>query len=306
MKTFTSFSDIETQTHKTAVALGTFDGIHIGHQKIISRAVTLAKQTGGISVVFTFSNHPLSVINPRLCPPQIVTQDYKAELIADLGVDILFSIPFTDELLKLPPENFIELLCRHLNPGDVVVGPNYHYGYKGKGNSESLRHAADNHGFSVHIHPAVYQNGVLVSSTSIRQLILEGEVKKAAVLLGRAPRTSGVVVAGDGRGRGLGFPTANMAIDNLLVVPGNGIYAVYVYIDGKRYAGVANIGINPTFNGTNRHIEIYIINFSKNIYGQNIAVDYLAKLRDEKTFASVDELKSQIHLDIENANKIFK
>lgn len=305
MKIFTHLAKIGEPPQKSVVALGTFDGVHIGHQKIINQAVRLAEENGDLSVVFTFSNHPLSIIDHRRCPPQIATPEYKAELIAALGVDVLLTIPFTKEFLKISSDDFITLLLEYLHPRKVIVGPNYHYGYKGKGNPETLEEAGSKNAFEVLVHPAVYEDHLLVSSTKIRQLIQEGKIERASRLLGRSPRVSGVVVAGDGRGRGLGYPTANIALGRHLVYPGNGIYAVYVHSNGQRYAGVANIGVNPTFNGTTRHIEVFILNFTGNIYGQNIEVDFLAKLRDEKHFAGVDELTKQIALDIEKAGKYF-
>jgi len=307
MKIFTHLADLKQQQFpKTAVALGTFDGVHIGHQKIIRQAVDLAASYGGASVVFTFANHPLSVINPRRCPPQIVTNEYKAELIQSLGVDILLSIPFTQEFLQLAPEEFIVLLLSHLHPANLVIGPNYHYGHKGSGTPDTLKTAGFNHGFNVVVHPAVYVQNIMVSSTSIRRFIHEGNIDQATLLLGRPPRIGGMVVSGDGRGKMLGYPTANIAIDNMLVIPSNGVYAVKVQIDDKRYNAVANIGINPTFTGQTRRIEVFLLNFEGNLYDRIILVDFLAKLRAEITFNSVSELTNQIAQDISSAQKYYQ
>ncbi|MDR3592202.1 MAG: bifunctional riboflavin kinase/FAD synthetase [Negativicutes bacterium] len=306
MKTYTHLTDLPRQIRKTAVALGTFDGIHIGHQKIITAAVELAAKAGSASVVFTFSNHPLTVIDPRRCPPQITTADEKARLIAALNVDILLSIPFTKDFLQLAPREFIALLVKHLRPGHLIVGPNYHYGYKGEGTPENLKAAGEASGFDVFVHPAVYLHSQLVSSTSIRQLIQQGRVNQARHLLGRPPRISGSVIVGDRRGRNLGFPTANIAIDDSLVTPGNGVYAVRSQVAGKHYNGVANIGHNPTFPANTRRIEVFLLDFSGDLYGQNIDVDFLEKLRDEKKFASVDELTAQIAEDIRTAHKYYE
>jgi len=306
MKIFTQLADLKQQQFsQTAVALGTFDGVHIGHQKIIHQAVGLAASSGGASVVFTFANHPLSVINPRRCPPQIVTAEYKSELIQNLGVDVLLSIPFTEDFLRLTPEEFIILLLSHLKPANLVIGPNYHFGHKGSGTPETLKIAGQKHGFNVVVHPAVYVQNIMASSTSIRRFIHEGNIDQATLLLGRPPRVGGTVVTGDGRGKKLGYPTANIAIDNKLVIPANGVYAVEVQLDDKRYNGVANIGINPTFTEQTRRIEVFLLDFDANLYDQIILVDFLAKLRDEKAFHSVDELTNQIAQDISNAQKYY-
>lgn len=306
MKTFTQITDLPRQLTKTAIALGTFDGVHIGHQKIIGTAVDLANKNGGTSVVFTFSNHPIEMIDPRRTPPQIVTQAEKARLIAGLGVDILLSVAFTKEFLQLKPQEFIDLLIKYLHPSHLVIGPNYHYGYKGEGTPTTLQSAGAASGFEVIVHPAVSFHSQLASSTSIRQLILQGNVRQATLLLGRPPRFSGTVIAGDRRGRKLGYPTANLGIDDRLVTPGNGVYAVRGRVGDNQYNGVASVGSNPTFPGKTRRIEVYLLDFSGDLYGQTMDVDFLEKLRDEKKFASVEELTAQIAADVEAARKYYE
>lgn len=305
MKKFPQLADINQYFPKTAVALGTFDGVHIGHQKIISQAVDLGRESGGSSVVFTFDNHPLSVINPRHCPPQIITPADKATLIANLGADALLSIPFTRDFLNLSPQDFISLLVENLQPEYLVVGPNYHFGYKGAGTPDTLRQAGDKYGFTVIIHPAVYIQKTLVSSTTIRKYIQEGRVDQAAALLGRSPSFRGEVIVGDGRGRKIGFPTANLTVDQNLVIPGNGVYAVLINIDSVVHKGVANIGVNPTFQVNPRRIEVYIFDYSRDLYGQTITIDFLHKLRNERKFTGVEELSRQIRHDIEEARKYY-
>ncbi|MDR3563570.1 MAG: bifunctional riboflavin kinase/FAD synthetase [Negativicutes bacterium] len=305
MQIFTQLSEIPRPFEKTAIALGTFDGVHIGHQKIIGRAVELAKQSGSTSVVFTFTNHPLSVIDPKRCPPQIITTDYKAELIADLGVDILLSVPVTKEFLQMAPQEFIDLMHDKLHPAYIVVGPNYHFGFRGAGTPATLQEAEALQGFEAVIHPAVSIQDTLVSSTAIRQYIQQGDVGMASRLLGRPPRFSGLVSTGDGRGRKIGYPTANMVINDRLVTPGNGVYAVRVQVGTERYNGVANVGTNPTFGGMNRRMETHLIDYHGDLYGQTIAVDFLAKLRDEQKFTSVDQLTAQIAADLLAAQKYY-
>jgi riboflavin kinase/FMN adenylyltransferase len=305
MKQFSRLTDLKGQFSQTAVALGTFDGIHIGHQKIINQAVQLGRSLGLASVVFTFANHPLSRIDPRRCPPQIITVEYKAQLIAALGVDILLSLPFTSKFLHLSPEAFIELLLTYLRPAQVVVGPNYSFGYRGAGTPQMLERAGQQHGFAVNILPAVYKEDILVSSTAIRQLIQAGDVVPAAALLGRPVRISGPVAAGHRRGHILGYPTANLAIEPALVTPGDGVYAVCVAQGDQKFRGLANIGDNPTFADGRRRIEVHILGFTGDIYGQTIGVDFLGKLRGERKFCDAKALQAQIAQDIRDAQKYY-
>jgi riboflavin kinase/FMN adenylyltransferase len=287
------------------IALGTFDGIHIGHQKIISRAVDLAKKINGTSVVFTFSNHPLSVVAPERCPLQLVTQDYKAELIQSLGVDILLTIPFTPEFLELSATQFLTLALENLSPKHIVVGPNYFFGYKRSGTPEVLQHAGIQHGFNVEIHPTVYVNNTIVSSTLIRQMVTAGNVEQAAHLLGRQFQIKGIVIHGAKRGRELGYPTVNLEIANDMVLPADGVYAVSVTIENTQYNGIANIGNNPTFNGVDRRLEVHILDFSGNLYGQSVVVSFLKHIRGQITFSSPTELKLQIYHDIKAAQVYY-
>ncbi|HMM21610.1 MAG TPA: bifunctional riboflavin kinase/FAD synthetase [Selenomonadales bacterium] len=308
MEICTRLTDVQGRLRQTAVALGTFDGVHLGHQTIISHAAKLARRAGGPSVVFTFSNHPLSVINPKRCPPLIITQEEKVARIAALGIDVLLTVPFTRELLQLPPRDFVALLADVLQPAYVVVGPNFTFGYKGAGTPELLRQGGKENGFEVVIPAALHVGKVLVSSTAIRQLIQRGKVQQAATLLGRPFKVTGRVAAGDGRGgRILGFPTANIAVSDQLVSPGDGVYAVQIAVgDGHNpYKGLANVGSNPTFSGKTRRIEVHILDFAGDLYGQTIAVDFLAKIRDEKTFDGVNSLKAQIARDISAAQQYY-
>lgn len=306
MQVYTRLADLHGKVANTAVALGTFDGLHVGHQHIISQAVTLARKSGGPSVVFTFSNHPLSVIDPTRCPPLIVTPAYKAELIAALGVDILLSVAFDRRLLGLAPDAFISLLVDNLRPSYIVVGPNYSFGHRGAGTPDMLARTGEHRGFEVIIPEGVEKDGTLVSSTRIRQLLAAGEVTRAASLLGRPFRIGGLVTTGEGRGRGLGFPTANINPADGQVIPADGVYAAYVQSGGVRYRGVVNIGPNPTFQGRHRRIEVHILDFAGNLYGQPILVDFLARIRDERTFSGAAELKAQIARDIAAANGYYK
>lgn len=301
MKIFTQLNDLSQQFPRIIVALGTFDGLHIGHQQIISRAVELARTIDGTSVVFTFSNHPLSIVDPDRCPLQIVTYEDKNKLIEGMGVDILLTIPFTPRFLVLSPAEFIALLLKILRPVYIVVGPNYSFGYKGTGTPEMLKSAGDTYGFKTEIQQAVYVDDTIVSSTIIRQLIAQGNVHQAARLLGRPLQIKGTVITGDQRGRTLGYPTANLTINEGLAIPDDGVYVVQILIDKVQYTGVANVGTNPTFNGSERRIEIYILKFTGNLYGQTVTVSFLERIRGEITFTTAEQLKKQISLDIKVA-----
>ena len=304
MEIFNNIVKLDACFPGITIALGAFDGIHIGHQKIISRAVNLAKEINGTSVVFTFSNHPLSVVAPQRCPLQLITQQYKAELIQELGVDILLTIPFTAHFLQLSALQFINLVMENLSPKQIVVGPNYFFGYKRSGTPEFLEEAGVQHGFNVEIHPIVYVNDTIVSSTLIREMITEGNIEKAAQFLGRPVQLSGIVIHGDKRGRELGYPTINLSISNQLIVPADGVYAVSVEIGMTHYNGMANIGNNPTFNGTDRRLEVHILNYSGDLYGQGVTIIFLKRIRGQITFSNAAELKLQIYSDIK-ASQIY-
>jgi riboflavin kinase/FMN adenylyltransferase len=303
MEIFTQITNLTRDYPRIAVALGTFDGVHLGHQKIISRAVELARLTAGASVVFTFLNHPLAAVAPERCPLQIDSPDFKAKLIENLGVDVLMTIPFTKQFARLSPTEFLTVLTDNLNPKHVVIGPNYSFGYKGAGTPEFFIEEGTRRGFAVEILDALEVDGTIVSSTLIRHMLGSGNVAGAARLLGRPARISGTVVTGDQRGRTLGYPTANLPLEPGMAAPGNGVYAVSVDIGAAKYGGIANIGTNPTFKRIKRHLEVYLFNFSGILYGKKIAVDFIERLRSEKAFSGSAELKAQIQQDICQAKK---
>jgi len=305
MQIFSTITNLIKEYPNIVVALGTFDGVHLGHQNIIKQAIRLAKSIQGTSVVFTFSNHPLGVISPKKCPLQISDNICKETAMRDLGIDVLMNIPFTKELVTVTPLEFLQLLKENLAPKYVVVGPNYTFGYKGEGNPKLLLKRSQDFGFISEIHPVVHLNNQIISSTKIRHLLLEGQLEAANMLMGRPFRLCSKVVHGDERGRLLGFPTANLAIENHRVMLPNGIYVVHVFFREKTYRGIANIGTNPTFDGVKRHIEVHILEFKQDIYDQLITIEFVQKIRDEEKFSSVDQLVKQIKLDIKQATTIF-
>lgn len=289
----------------TAVALGTFDGVHIGHQSIIQRAMNLAKAHKLVSVVYTFSNHPLEQIAPDKVPMQIGDNISKADILKAMGVQMLVNVAFNEKLCRQSPEAFIDELCRSLNPHYLVTGPNFSFGAKAKGNPRMLLRMGEEYGFQAEVGQAVQLDGRMVSSTRIRGLIEAGDLEKTNEYLGRYFSFGGRVIHGDHRGRTLGFPTANLAIGPHRAMLPNGAYAVLVWLKGKRYNGIANIGDNPTFEGCNRRLEVNILDFSQNIYDAAITVQFVAKLREQKKFSGIDALIKQLRADEINARKLL-
>ena len=283
---------------RPVVALGMFDGVHLGHATVIRHALDTAKKIGGTVIVFTFSNHPLSVIAPEDAPLMIGSKNLRREIFADMGVDVLIEIPFTKEFSKKSPEEFLELLQDKIAPDYVVTGQNYTFGRFGRGNGRMLLREGENYGFKAEVCQTFTIDRKTVSSTRIRALIAAGDLNSANQLLGRNFTYAGEVVNGDKRGRKIGFPTANLEIaDNRAMLP-NGAYIVRVKVRDKFYNGIANIGDNPTFKVARRRLEVFIDDFSDEIYGEEIFVSFISKLRDEKVFASVEELKAQLNEDL--------
>ena len=306
MKKCKQLTDISTYPY-IAVALGTFDGLHAGHQHIIGHAVSLAQKTSGTSVVLTFSNHPLSVIDPSRCPPLLLSEQDKQACIEKMGIDILLSIPFTSDFLKLTPAEFIGMLVTNLQPAYIVVGPNYSFGYKGLGTPETLREAGSSYGFEVQVPEAVNIHNRLASSTLIRQLIAAGKVEEATQYLGRQFSLTGVVTKGDGIGRHLGYPTANIVIPEVMASPANGVYAVEVQTTNNDCLhGVANIGNNPTFGGKNRRLEVFIFDYHGDLYGQELRIIFHSRLRGEICFSGAASLQEQIQQDVHKVRQLFK
>lgn len=291
--------------HPTSIALGTFDGIHLGHQKVIGRAVDLAKRAGGKSAVFTFENHPLSIIAPEKCPALITSNEDKEILLSALGVDILYRVPFTSDFVQLTPLLFIDRLLSLLSPAHIVVGPNYTFGYRGSGTPELLKDLGEQKGFQVEVQEPVSIDGQMISSTSIRQSVSQGDVDIAHRLMGRPFSVRGKVVHGDHRGRTLGFPTANLEIGDQMLLPGDGVYAANALFADTVVRALVNVGNNPTFSNQIRRVEVYLLDFIGDLYGKILTVEFCKKMRSEQTFSDIRELQTQIELDVVNARRFF-
>lgn len=295
------WEEIRNKFDKIVVALGNFDGVHLGHRRLIGNMVAKAREIGGIPVVFTFYPHPMVILQPSIAPPMLLTQAAKQAMMENLGVGVMIRVNFTHFFSQMEPEEFVvKVLKDALRARWVFVGYNYTFGYKGKGTPELLEQLGKRYGFNVHITPPVTVDGETVSSTLIRQLLDKGDVTRAQKFLGYCPFVEGNVVIGERRGRKLGFPTANLAVEPNIMVPARGVYSVKVEVDGESFLGVANIGVKPTFhvNSNNRTIEVHLLDFYGNLYGKKMKVYFTRRLRGEKKFSSATELVQQIKQDI--------
>ncbi|MEG6521707.1 bifunctional riboflavin kinase/FAD synthetase [Desulfotomaculum sp. 1211_IL3151] len=304
MRVYRSLKGLKDIYSNITVALGNFDGIHLGHQRLIGEAVSMACRSKGTAAVLTFDPHPLMVLRPQMAPAMLLDQESKERIMAGLGVDILIPLHFTPEFARLSPEEFIkDILIEQIGTKGIVVGYNYTFGYKGSGKTDDLNYYAAEYGYTLSVIPPVMVGDQVVSSTLIRSKLAEGDVISAKKYLGYYPFTEGTVVKGDRRGNTLGFPTANINCPEGMVVPAKGVYSVKVEMDDEIYLGVANIGTKPTFQGNSlrTNIEVHLLDFCGDIYGKNIRVQYVSRLRDEKKFNSINDLVSQIQADVQSA-----
>lgn len=299
MQIYHHWHEINKKHKKIVVGLGNFDGLHIGHQKLISDLVTMAGKVGGTPAVFTFYPHPLAILKPEKSPPLLLSQEDKQKFLCKLGVQVLLQIPFDLDFAAMAPEEFIKkVLHEEMGACGIVIGYNYTFGKSGRGTPALLEELSTVYGFELRVIPPVTIEGQPVSSTLIRSLLTSGDVTSAAKYLGYYPFVRGEVVTGEKRGRILGFPTANLNIDQTLLVPANGVYITKVHIDEESYFGVANIGVKPTFNANKRNVEVHLLDFCGDLYGKHIKVCFTGRLRNEKKFASPSELIKQIEKDI--------
>jgi riboflavin kinase / FMN adenylyltransferase len=291
------------------ITIGNFDGVHIGHQALFQTVIQKAAAIGGTSVAMTFDPHPMRVLAPNGHPSMITLTEQKAELIAATGIDVLLCIPFTREFAAISARAFVEdLLMRRIGMRAMVVGHDYSFGRNREGNLTLLQNWSEELGFDVLVVDWVQGTGDAgqrISSTHVRELVMEGRMEAAEKMLGRHYQVRGVVAAGRNRGgRLLGFPTANIQLQDELC-PKQGIYAVTVEHGGRTYPGVANIGYSPTFDDQVFTIEVHILDFNKSIYNDPIRVNFIQRLRDEIKFDSIDALAAQIHKDVALARDIL-
>ena len=282
------------------LAIGVFDGVHLGHQRVIGQARDDAKAAGGVSVVLTFDPHPMRVLRPDQAPLLLTSTEHKLALFRQLGADACLLVTFDKAFSELPAAQFIDRIasCRQ-----VCVGTRFRFGHDRAGNVALMEKLAPQYGFTVkEIKSVLTSDGEMISSTAVRQHVLAGNLDRAAAMLGRPFSVLGSVEHGDHRGHELGFPTANVNPHNEALPP-DGVYAVRVRLGDTRLAGVVNIGLRPTFAGTAHRLEVHILDFDRGLYGQDIEIEFVKNLRNERKFASADELKAQIAADVQAARQ---
>lgn len=305
MLLITDLKSITTKFTNSVITLGNFDGLHLGHQELIKMVIRRAEERGAVSLVVTFRPHPLKILAPEKCPPLISIYEEKIRLFEKLGIDVLVKIPFTVDFSAMAPEDFVkDILCGLLGAKEIFVGYNYRFGRGREGNVQTLKKLGEKFGFTVREVEQVSVGGEVISSSKIRRLLKDGEVEHASRLLGRTYAITGIVVRGDGRGKGLGFPTANI-IPKHTIIPANGVYAARLYVRDKLYDGIANIGMRPTFDKEGLTIEVHVFDFSEDIYSEEVSLYFVKKIREEKKFKNADELIRRIAADIKTAREIL-
>ena len=297
MKVYYSLEEIK-DIEETVVALGNFDGVHLGHQEIIYRTVESARTAGLKSAVFTFSNHTSTILPDMKPVKNILYEEDKLRIIEEMGVDYMIDIPFTKEILSMKAEDFISgILVEKLRIKEAYCGFNYTFGYKAEGTPKVLMEEGLRHGFGIHVQEPFMIDGKVVSSTWIRELISKGEMEECSKLMGRVYSIGGKVIEGNRLGRTIGFPTCNLVVDETMVTPPNGVYISMCTLRGKKHRAVTNVGNKPTVGDYAKNIETHIFDFDEEIYGEEIRVEFIKHVRDERKFAGIDELKAQIEKD---------
>ncbi|MDP8956089.1 MAG: bifunctional riboflavin kinase/FAD synthetase [Actinomycetota bacterium] len=290
---------------KSAVTIGFFDGVHRGHQAVIGRAVQAADGDGLTPVAVTFDRHPREVLTPGNVPPLLTTLERKSALIEELGVDVLVVLEFTEDFSRWSPEEFVaKALVERLKIAHALVGSNFTFGHKAKGNLAVLTELGAWYGFTVEGVPLFTIDGRPVSSSSIRTALLEGDLAWPTLALGRRFIVDGRVVRGAGRGAGLGFPTANLEVDPQMLLPAEGVYAGKAIVGGRTYVAAINVGTNPTFGSEPLHAEAFLLDFGGDVLGEPITLEFWERLRDEVRFDSGDDLARQIQEDVERTRSL--
>lgn len=308
MKVINSEKGIVSMERYAGVGLGNFDGLHIGHMALVNTLINESKFNGLDSIIYTFTRHPENIMRKKLCTPLITTFDKKAELLSQTKLDYLYFDQFTDEFSRLEPYRFVkEILVDRLKMKLAVAGFNYRFGYKGQGDTDYLKRLGKELGFKVVVIPPIKADNTIVSSTTIRSFLEKGLMDKVFKMLGRHFSISGEVVSGKKIGRTIGFPTANIVPEAYLVLPLKGVYISRTLLDGKYHPSITNVGYNPTFGAMERPtVETYILDFDEDIYGKNIEVFFIERLRDEATFSSIDELIIQMKEDTAKVREFYE
>ncbi len=300
---------IENITEKfpyPVLAIGNFDGVHLGHQAIFRMLVDRAKKKNGTSIVFTFEPHPLRIIAPEKAPQLLTPFKEKTTLIKSSGIDVVICVNFTREFANIKAEDFVrEMLLKTIGAKEILIGANYRFGKGRKGSPELLKKLGSKYGFKVSIIDEIKLNDVILSSSRIRTLIAKGKIEEASVFLGRHYSVIGIVIEGAKRGKSLlNTPTANIATFNELL-PKDGVYAVTVDLDGKIYGGAANIGCKPTFKDKKFSFEVHVLDFDNEIRGKTLRVSFIKRIRNEIKFSKIKDLAVQMKKDIDEIKQIL-
>ena len=306
MDILTNCGELPDGLTSSVVTLGNFDGVHLGHRELFRSLVKTARQLNCPSIVYTFNPHPLKFLAPEKAPLLLNTPAEKQRLIAASHVDYLIETPFTTDFAKMSPEIFVtDILLEKLKIKALIVGYDYAFGKGRRGDTDFLKACGEKYGFHVEVLQPVGDDGLPYSSTRIRRMVAAGDVSDVVRLLGRQYNLEGVVVHGDQRGRTLGFPTANLETEKEQL-PAPGVYAVKVRHNLQEYGGVVNIGRRPTFDVEGSTIEVYLLDFTGELYGQKLRIYFVERLRDERKFASVEALVAAIEMDVVRARQILQ
>lgn len=288
----------------SAVAIGVFDGVHRGHLRVLEALDDADKKL--TRVAMTFGTHPASLLSPDGAPSRLSTLKRRFDLFEDAGIDRAAVLGFDEEMRIMEPDDFVRrFLVEGLNARFVVVGVGFRFGRGASGSTETLADLGSQYGFQLEVVEIACDDSAEIRSTTIREALVDGAVVRAATMLGRPYDLEGIVVPGDGRGRQLGVPTANVSFPAMLTVPRHGVYAVVAVIDGVGHPAVANLGIRPTFGGEEEVLEVHVFEMDRDLYGRHVRVEFIERVRDERRFESVDDLLDQIHSDIDSARAIL-
>lgn len=296
----------DEESKNNYIALGSFDGLHLGHLSLVRKVKSLAGENNGKSIVFTFKNHPRTFININNKIELIMTNEEKINVLQKEDIDILAFKDFNEKMMKMMPDEFISCLCKTYNVKGIVVGFNFKFGYKNLGDVELLKKFEEEYRYKLYVMEPCKSEGEIISSTTIRKELVDGNVEKAFDMLSRPYMLSGKVIDGKKLGRTIGFPTANLEINKQKVIPKKGVYYTNVKINEKIFKGITSIGNNPTVNGQELTVETYILDFSNDIYGKEINIYFIDRIRDEIKFNNINELIEQLKKDKKFAEKSSK
>ena len=290
---------------ETLLTVGVFDGVHLGHQRLLTHLRNEAQQRDLLTGVVTFKSHPQKVLSPGSKLLWLSNLETRTNLLRNFGIDVIVTLPFTPQLAELTAREFVQLLKDYLKMRGLVVGPDFALGKNREGSADQLRLLGQEMGFIVEVVPPVVLDGQVISSSAVRVALAQGDMEMVEKLFGRPFSLTGQVVTGDRRGRVLGFPTANLDVEPEQALPSDGVYVTVAHIDHESLPSVTNIGVRPTFGGGKRLVEAYLLDYEGELREQKLRIDLLDKLRDEKHFDTAEELKAQIRKDVEQARAIL-